>query len=226
MRFLLTNDDGIDAPGIAALRHAAQEFGQLCVVAPLQQCSGTSHQVSTSSPIKTHPSSLGLAVDAWPVDCVRVALRGLGERVDWVLSGINAGGNLGADSYISGTIAAVREGVLLGVPGIAFSCYKKRELAFDWPRASRWAIRVLREILKRGPEPRVWWNVNFPHLAADEPEPEMVFCPLDPNSLPVSYRREGDLFIYNGDYHRRPREEGSDVEVCMKGQIAISRMQM
>jgi 5'-nucleotidase len=223
MHFLLTNDDGISAPGIEALAAAARLLGEAVVVAPVGPCSGSGHQVTTHRPLRLHERGPGeFAVEGWPVDCVRVALRGLEVPADWVLSGINAGGNLGADVHISGTVAAVREAALLGRPGVALSHYKRRERDFDWPRAGRWALSVLRELLGRPCPPGCFWNVNLPHLAAEEPDPEVVFCDLDPHPLPVSYRREGDAFVYAGDYHARPRRPGADVEVCFSGRIAVT----
>jgi 5'-nucleotidase len=146
----------------------------------------------------------------------------MGLTPDWVLSGINAGAKLGADVHISGTVAAVREAMLLGRRGVALSHFKKRHLDFDWPRAARWTGRVLEAIFARGCPPAAFWNVNFPHPAPDEPEPRIVFCPLDSQALPVRYRREGELFHYDGDYHGRPRDAGGDVEVCMGGGISVS----
>src|SRR5262249_15621834 len=150
MRFLITNDDGISAPGIEALAGVARQLGQAQVVAPVAPCSGTSHQVTTSRPLRLNEHGPDeWAVEGYPVDCVRVAVRGMALQPDWVLSGINAGGNLGADVYVSGTVAAVREGVLLGRPGVAFSHYKRRDRDFDWPRAARWTLELLRDLLTR-----------------------------------------------------------------------------
>ena len=120
MRLLLTNDDGIDAPGLAALERVAALLGEVSVVAPLGHFSGCSHQVTTHRPLRVEGrGERRWAVAGWPADCTRVALRGLGVEADWVLSGINAGGNMWADVYISGTVAAVREAALLGRPGVA-----------------------------------------------------------------------------------------------------------
>lgn len=227
MRFLLTNDDGISAPGIDTLAEAARQLGSVTIVAPVAPCSGTSHQVTTNRPLRLNEHGPGeYAVEGWPVDCVRVGLRGLHLVADWVLSGINAGGNLGADVYISGTVAAVREAVLLGRPGVAFSHYKRRDRDFDWPRAGRWALAVLRDLLARPCPAGYYWNVNLPHPAANEPDPEVVFCPLDPHPLPVSYRRDGHLFVYCGDYHGRQRAPGCDVEACLSGRIAVSLLRV
>ena len=227
MRLLLTNDDGIDAPGLAALADLARLLGETVTVAPVSPSSSCGHQVTTTRPIRLHRHGENrFAVEGWPADCVRVGLRGLALEVDWALSGINAGGNLGADVHVSGTVAAVREAALLGKPGIALSHYKRRDLDFDWPRAGRWALPVLRELLRRPIAVGAFWNVNLPHLGPSEPDPEVVFCPLDLQPLPVQFRREGDQFIYAGDYHSRPRDSGGDVEACFSGKVAVSLLRL
>jgi 5'-nucleotidase len=227
LRFLLTNDDGVEAAGLAALELIARELGQTLTVAPVAPCSSCGHQVTTTRPVRVHRlDEHRHSVEGWPADCVRVALHGLSAQVDWVLSGINAGGNLGADVYVSGTVAAVREAVLLGKPGIALSQYKRREMEFDWERAARWVLPLLRDLLPRGCPPGAFWNVNLPHLRPEDPEPRVVFCPLDSQPLPVAFRQEGDTFLYAGNYHARPRDPGGDVEVCFGGHIAVSQLRL
>jgi 5'-nucleotidase len=227
MRLLLTNDDGIDAPGLAALAGIARRLGETITVAPVSPCSSCGHQVTTTRPIRLHQHDEDrLSVEGWPADCVRVGLVGLSLDVDWVLAGINAGGNLGADVYVSGTVAAVREAALLGKPGIAVSQYKRRDRDFDWDRAARWTLPVLGELLARPIPPGAFWNVNLPHLAPSDPDPEVVFCPLDPHPLPVLFRREEDRFVYSGDYHGRPRDPGGDVAVCFAGKVAVSLLRV
>jgi 5'-nucleotidase len=221
--FLLTNDDGWDAPGLEALRHAAAELGPCRVVAPVGCQSGCGHRVTTHAPIAVHAMGEDiLAVDGTPPDCIRLALHQLAPRPRWILSGINAGGNLGADVHHSGTVAAVREGVLHGIPGIALSHYIARGRALDWGRAAQWARVVLRRLLVLPWEAGTFWNVNFPHPPAGGPDPEIVFCPLDRSPLPIDYRVEEGRFIYAGDYQKRAREPGADVDVCFGGRIAVT----
>src|SRR5436853_563150 len=106
MRFLLTNDDGIDAPGLSALIEAARELGEVAIVAPERTHSGCGHQVTTHGPIQLRRLAANrLAITGTPADCVRLALHSLAPDFDWVLSGVNAGGNLGADVFHSGTVA-------------------------------------------------------------------------------------------------------------------------
>ena len=133
MKFLITNDDGISAPGISALATAASRFGEIVVVAPEDAHSGCGHRVTTYEPISVRADQADWwAIGGTPADCARVGIRELASDCDWVLAGVNAGANLGVDVFMSGTVAAVREGALLGRPGIAFSHYRTREGAFDW----------------------------------------------------------------------------------------------
>jgi 5'-nucleotidase len=225
MKFLLTNDDGIDAPGLEALLVAAVQVGDPVVVAPTEALSGCSHRVTTHAPIlvsRRRPARY--AVAGTPADCVRVALHDVVPDAAWVLSGINQGGNLGADVWHSGTVAAVREAVLHGFPGIAFSQYHKKGRPIDWQRAASWVVPVLRRLLAEPWQAGVFWSVNLPHLEPGAPEPAVVDCPLDPEPLPLSFRREGDSFHYDGDYHGRRRRAGCDVDVCFRGNIAVTRL--
>jgi 5'-nucleotidase len=227
MKFLLTNDDGIEAPGIQALQSAAQDLGETVVVAPVEALSGCSHQVTTNGPIRIEARGVTrYAVAGTPADCVRVGLHHLASNAAWVLSGINAGGNLGADVYHSGTVAAVREAVLHGRRGIAVSQYRKRGLEVDWEQAAAWLVPLLRDLLARPQTAGVFWNINLPHLEPGSRAPEVVFCPLDPGPLPVSFRQEGGLLHYNGDYHQRRRQSGTDVDVCFSGNIAVSQISL
>jgi 5'-nucleotidase len=224
MKLLLTNDDGVNAPGLAALLQAAQQLGEPIVIAPCEHQSGCSHRVTTDAPLLVHAREPGWCVEGTPADCVRLALHCLAPDFDWVLSGINAGGNLGADVWHSGTVAAVREAVLHGRPGVALSQYRKRGLDFDWDRAARWVVLVLARLLAEPWRPGLFWNVNLPHLAPDEPEPEIILCPLDLNPLPLSFRSDGNGHIYDGVYHLRRRQPDADVDVCFRGQIAVTAL--
>src|SRR5581483_254853 len=125
--------------GLHTLAEAAAPLGRLAVVAPCSHLSGCGHRVTTNDPILVSRRGQACwAIDGTPADCVRVALARLAPDVTWVLSGLNEGGNLGADVYHSGTVAAAREAALHGRPSIAFSHYRKRGREIDWPRAVRW----------------------------------------------------------------------------------------
>jgi 5'-nucleotidase len=227
MRFLLTNDDGIDAAGLAALERAARELGQTAVVAPRDAHSGCSHVVTVHRPLAiTEVAARRRHIDGTPADCTRVGLLHLHPETDWVLSGINAGGNLGADVYLSGTVAAVREAALFGRPGIAFSHYKRRDRDFDWDRVVPWVRSIIRELTSRPHTPRTFWNVNLPHIGPGDPDPPVVECHTDPNPLGVRYEVNGDGLRYAGDYHGRPREPGSDIDVCFSDKIACALVRL
>jgi 5'-nucleotidase len=220
---LLTNDDGYDAPGLLALRRACDGLGRCRVIAPLTAQSGCGHRVTTHEELAVSEHENGvLAVSGTPADCVRLAIDHLATDVSWVLSGVNAGGNLGTDVFHSGTVAAVREGVILGIPGVAVSHYIARGRSIDWERATRWTHDVLRDLLARPWRPGTFWNVNLPHPEPGAADPEVVFCPLDPSPLPIRYEVESGRALYRGDYQQRARREGGDVAVCFGGAIAVS----
>lgn len=226
MEILLTNDDGIGAPGLQALVRAVGGIGRATVVAPTEHLSGCGHRVTTVAPIPMAEQAAGYAVGGTPADCVRLGLALLAPGARWVVAGINCGANLGADVFHSGTVAAVREAALHGRPGVALSHYKRKGMAIDWARAARWAAPILADLLRRRIGPGEYWNVNFPHLEAGAPEPEVVGCRIDPTPLPLSFRRDGDLWHYDGDYHARGRVAGCDVDVCFGGRIAVTRLSL
>jgi 5'-nucleotidase len=227
MRVVLTNDDGIDAPGILALARAVArlDVGEVFVVAPNGPRSGCGHVVTTHAPIDTVRRLDGsFSIAGMPADCVRLALHHLVPGVDWVLSGINAGGNLGADVYHSGTAAAAREAAFHGVPSIAISHYIAKGLSIDWDVASELAAEVLRDLMGRPRPAGFFWNVNLPHPLKEGLDRPWFHCPLDPSPLPLAYRVEGDRAEYCGNYHDRVRRPGGDVDVCFSGRIAVSRI--
>lgn len=226
MKFVLTNDDGYGAPGLNALLAASDGLGERVIVAPKSALSGCSHQVTTDKPLRVHTVGADFVVDGTPADCVRVALHSSARDLDWVLSGINAGGNLGADVYHSGTVAAAREAILHGKPAIAVSHYRGKNMNFDWNQAAAWIAPLLREILSRPWSPGLLWNINLPHLPSGSARPEVVFCALDPSPLPLSFRSEFDALHYDGNYHQRRREPGCDVEICLGGRIAVTELRL
>lgn len=221
---LITNDDGIDAPGIRTLQEVIQQQGQdHWVVAPQRQLSGCGHQVTTDRVFQVEQRlPQAFAVAGTPADCVRVGLHTICPEVEWVLSGINAGGNMGADLYISGTVAAAREAALNGIKAIAISHYRKVPMLFDWQRASQWTAQLLGDLLHKPLDPGCFWNINLPHLPPDQPDPEVVFCAVCSQPLPIAYQIEGDQFRYIGRYDDRRRDPESDTEICLSGRIAVS----
>lgn len=223
---VLSNDDGIDAPGLAALHDAVD--GPVLVAAPKNHLSGCSHQVTVDRPIHVDArDDSHYAVDGTPADCVRLALMHLCPRAAWVIAGINHGGNLGADIYISGTLAAVREAAFHRVPAIAISHYRKADLPMDWARATRMSRRALDALLTKPIAPGQYWNVNLPHLAPDASDPDIVYCRPCTQPLPVKYEIEGDHYTYvRGLYSQRACDPGADVDVCFSGNIAASLLSL
>jgi 5'-nucleotidase len=226
LRILLTNDDGWDAPGLAALKSAASEFGDVRVLAPFAQHSYAGHRVTTDVTLRIEeiaPNEFHLT--GTPADCVRVALTTVFPDTDLVLSGINRGGNLGADLYTSGTVAAAREAALLGCPGIAVSQYIRRGMELDWRCSGRRAREVLRQLLAEAREPKTYWNVNLPHVE-DGLRADFVHCDPDNQPLDIRYHREGEEVRYAGSYPDRPRTPGLDVDRCFAGSITISKLKL
>ena len=120
MKILIANDDGYNAPGIAALHQALQGLGELTVIAPERNCSGSSNSLTLSRPLSVNQAHNGFYyVNGTPSDCIHIALTGmLGFRPDLIVSGINNGANMGDDTLYSGTVAAAMEGHLFGIPGL------------------------------------------------------------------------------------------------------------
>lgn len=126
MRILLTNDDGVMAPGMQVLAQWAQKLGEVTIVAPKSEQSGKSHGIEMHKPFEikevTMPCGFkGISVDSTPADCVRYAVLGQKQAFDLVISGINWGMNIGQDMIYSGTVGAIFEGAALGIPGLAIS---------------------------------------------------------------------------------------------------------
>lgn len=227
-RFLLTNDDGIDAPGLAALETALPAGARSMIVAPSEEQSACSHRVITARPFRaSRLDQRRIAVDSVPADCVRLAWHEFRDSVDWVLAGINHGANLGADIYYSGTVAAVREAALLGLPAIAFSHYRDRLLsAADWQRATQWVRQLLPVLLAKPAQAGEYWNVNLPCPVSGPADPPVVECAVDTNPVDLAYAVDGDHYSYRGVYGQRPRSPGRDVDVCFSGSIAVSRLRL
>jgi len=224
---LLTNDDGIDAEGLAVLhRVAVSLFDEVWVVAPDSQMSQIGHRVTTDTPIRYEErGERRFAVTGTPADCTRVALASLMPvRPDWVLSGINHGGNLGRHDFaISGTVAAVREAAFAGIRGISLSHFLRRGIPLDWDKAADRVAPVIAGLLGEPLDQGHFWNINLPHPAPGEREPGVIHCGQERHSLHVHYEEKtpGEL-SYAGDYHERPRVPGSDVDVCFGGDIAVT----
>jgi 5'-nucleotidase len=134
LKIVVTNDDGYDQPGLAALVEAVKALGEVTVVAPATPQSNVGHRVTMREPIRVEqPDRHTYVVHATPADCTRLAVKQLVPDVDWVVAGINPGANLGSDVYQSGTVAASREAAILGIRAAAVSQY----IAPDSPSTGR-----------------------------------------------------------------------------------------
>ncbi|MDY6785381.1 MAG: 5'/3'-nucleotidase SurE [Cyanobacteriota bacterium] len=229
MTFLVTNDDGIDAPGIRTLHKALSEVtsDRIAVVAPKNHQSGCGHQVNirTLIPVEWR-SDTEVSVDSTPADCVRLGVNYLYDDIHFVVSGVNGGCNLGSDIYPSGTIAAAREATIHGLPAIALSHFKRSDWELDWERARQWTVKVLQKLLAEPLDPGTFWTVNFPHLEPDAPEPEMIFCSLCTRPLLTEFLKEENGYLYVADDITRKSDAGTDVDVCLSGNIAIAKISL
>jgi 5'-nucleotidase len=161
---LLTNDDGVDAEGLAVLRAALLGLGQIKVVAPREHMSATSHSLTLYSPVRYEKLSEGCyAVHGTPVDSVILALhRILPNPPALIISGINQGGNLGQNVFYSGTVGAAVEGTFHGIPSIAISLAALRGASFE--TSGMFARQLASAVLEHGLPPGVTLNVNVPYL--------------------------------------------------------------
>jgi 5'-nucleotidase len=173
-RILVSNDDGIDAPGIKLLEQVARELSpEVWVVAPEMEQSGAGHSLTTRRPIRLREiAAQRYVVDGTPTDCVLLALkRLLRDRLPTlVLSGVNAGGNVAEDITYSGTCAAAMEATLFGIPAVALSQEYRDRDHVPWSAAERFAGDAIRRITAAAESwPKdTFFNVNFPALAPDQ----------------------------------------------------------
>ena len=176
MRILLTNDDGIHAPGLEVLEAIASQLSSdVWIVAPDDEQSGASHSLTISSPLRMRQiSERRFAVRGTPTDCVLLAVQHLipGGRPDLLLSGVNRGGNIADDITYSGTVAGAMEGTILSIPSIALSQTRNytngsRE-ATRWETARAHAPELISFLLQMGWPRDVLMNINFPDIAASE----------------------------------------------------------
>ena len=171
-RILLSNDDGINAPGLAVLEKAARALSKdIWVVAPETEQSGASHSLTLHRPLRIRKDGpRRFAVDGTPTDSVLLAINRIlaDHKPDLVLSGVNRGGNLGEDVSYSGTIAAAIEATLLGVPAIALSLVAESEESARWATAEKYFSRVVRKLTAAGWPENVYINVNFPDVGPNQ----------------------------------------------------------
>ena len=165
---LVSNDDGVHAPGLAALYQAMQHIGQPIIIAPEQDNSAASHSLTMKRPLQVKKIDQDIyAIDGTPTDCVTIGIgKVLKEKPAMVVSGINPGGNLGDDVSYSGTVSAAIEATMLGVPAFAISL--AGEAPFNYETAAWFAEKLARIILLKGLPKDTLLNVNVPNLAAEK----------------------------------------------------------
>lgn len=168
MRILLSNDDGYQAPGLRALHEAISHIAEVVVVAPDRDRSGASNSLTLELPIRAHEAENGfLSVEGTPTDCVHLAITGLLQsEPDMVVSGVNAGANMGDDVIYSGTVAAATEGRFLGFPAIAVSIASYTPCYFD--TAARVAAELVQRLASNPLASDSILNVNVPDLPYSE----------------------------------------------------------
>jgi len=174
MLILLTNDDGITAPGLVAMYWQLCELGEVHVVAPETVQSATGHGITITAPLLTSRVSvenafIGTAVDGRPADCVKLAVSQiLPRQPDLVVSGMNAGANVGINHIYSGTVAAAIEAGFLGLPSIAVSLHLHKDVPTDHERAAGWALGAIRAVLGAGLKGGEVVSINIPAMPPDE----------------------------------------------------------
>ncbi len=246
MRILLTNDDGIGAPGIAAMHRALTTLTDrsgppdILTIAPLTVQSATGHGVTFKEPLMVRDEPvrdgiMGIAVDGRPADCVKLAISSLwpqrygpNSKPDLLISGMNAGANCGINVIYSGTVAAAIESAFLGVPSIAVSLHiGPGKPLFD--AAARHASTVIKSLIAGGlPAPHECLSINIPITQTDGPLPPVKVCPMNTHGLVDSYERRtspsGEVYYWatgHGlDFHQT--EPGSDVDALIARNITIT----
>lgn len=230
MQILLTNDDGIYAPGLAALERELKQLGDVTICAPATEQSGVAHSITFLSPLIAQEvfegdRSRGFAVEGSPADCVKIGIfEFCQERPTLVVSGINSGLNAGINVLYSGTVAAAIEGAFFGIMSVAVSL--EYNVHADWPRAARIARGVIEQILERkGTTPQLY-NLNIP-LAALRGPAEIRVVPMGVSRYGESFEKRVDprgrnYYWATNDPPPPPSEEETDLTALAKGQITLT----
>ena len=232
MRFLCTNDDGIDAPGLALLAEVAGRIGDVFVVAPDRQRSGSSHSLTLHRPLRaTEVEENRLSLDGTPTDCVLLALNELcSAKPDFVLSGVNHGANMGEDVLYSGTVAAAMEGTILGTNAIAVSFTgRDDDLLAGYGELLE---QLLGRLVRREDFPKeTFFNVNLPDMPAENVRGYRITA-LGRRTYSDSLKRQTDprsrktsWIIGGGTTNWRGRAD-SDFRAVESGYVSITPMHL
>ena len=226
MKILLTNDDGVFAPGLAAMYGRLTSIGDVTVVAPIDCRSGTSHSITFAEPLVCNKVSIdnqfnGYGVQGSPADCVKLAAMQIHDGpIDLVVSGINHGANVGINVYYSGTVAAAIEGAFMRIPAVAVSLAS--EEVMDFEAAAAHALKVIQAILPIPPGEVV--NVNVPRLSEGPPKGVRV-VPQSTNGFNEYYvpQRHGPHteFQLSSGLHR-PEDTMTDTMMLWEGYITVT----
>lgn len=230
MLILVTNDDGIQADGIKALAEALKELGEVVVVAPAVEQSGSSHAITMHSPLLPREEAPGWwSVNGTPSDCVYVGIHSvLKRKPDLLVSGINRGPNLGDDVTYSGTVAAAMEGAMQGVPSLAVSLNSYHPESYLY--AARVALHVARRLEDFKLPPRTLLNLNVPAEATNGSTEIRVTRQGRRNySQNVVERLDprGRKYVWlGGDPHGHEYVDGGDIEAVSEGCISLTPLQL
>jgi 5'-nucleotidase len=236
LKILVTNDDGIHAPGLEVAERIAKALSQdVWVVAPETDQSGAAHSLTLSDPIRLRQAGeRRFAVRGTPTDCVIMGLKVvIGEKPDLVLSGVNRGQNIADDVTYSGTVAGAMEGTLLGIPSIALSQaygYDTIDRPF-WETAERHAPRIVRRLVDDGFAPGILFNINFPNCAPHDVKGAELTRQgrRIPDWLKVEKRTDGRGFPYYWIGFQRSKmepEEGTDLAAIGEGRISVTPLSL
>lgn len=228
LRILISNDDGIDAPGLEALYEELLPLGTVTVAAPHIYRSGASHGVTSDRPIRVEGSARDgmswFAIDALPATCVRLAVEKiLPEKPDFVVSGINVGENLGTVTFYSATVGAAREAAFLEIPAMAVNLARGPDM--DYRLAARIVADLVRELGPDGIAKGTFLNVNVPPLPADRIKGVRITrqdtrAPLEFFELTVT--PEGATEYLPSWKHLEPAGEGTDIWGLRNGYVSVS----
>jgi 5'-nucleotidase len=230
MQILLTNDDGIYAPGLKALEHELQNLGNVEVVAPLTEQSGVGHSITYLTPLMARElfdgeRRRGWAVEGSPADCVKLAIAELCRpRPQLVVSGINSGLNAGINVLYSGTVAAAIEGAFFGVTSIAVSLQYDEQARYDL--AAKLAVPIIKQILAQKDDKPQLFNLNIPQAALDGPA-EVRVVPMSVEPWGESYERRTDpggrpYYWATGRSPVPPEDDATDLSELMAGRITLT----
>lgn len=231
MKILLTNDDGILAPGIAAMRRVLGALGEVHVVAPESGQSASAHAITVQKPIAVsrihvHNEFHGHSVDGRPADCVKLGIQELVGKPDMVVSGINDGANVSINVLYSGTVAAAADGAFLGIPSFAVSMAHGEELDFD--RAARIAVVLIQAFMDRGMIGGQLININIPRLEGGNPKGVRVAAQgvQTMDDKYVSFQGPAGRMYYwlDGEFGEI-RDQDSDLKALSDGYVVITPLQ-